>query len=75
METFVDTPFDDRGIYSIPARPRRKFKDLGGMGEVIKQLKEMIEWPLKYKNIFTKYCVLYKVGIGANLVSTAYCTL
>ena len=30
---------------------------------------------LKYKNIFTKYCVLYKVGIGANLVSTAYCTL
>lgn len=28
------------------------FKDLGGIGEVIKQLKEMIEWPLKYKNIF-----------------------
>ena len=32
-------------------------------------------YKLKYKNIFTKYCVLYKVGIGANLVSTAYCTL
>ena len=29
-----------------------QFKDLGGMNEVIKQLREMIEWPLKYKNIF-----------------------
>lgn len=28
------------------------FKDLGGIEEVIKQLREMIEWPLKYKNIF-----------------------
>ena len=28
------------------------FKDLGGIGDVIKQLREMIEWPLKYKNIF-----------------------
>lgn len=28
------------------------FKDLGGMREVIKQLREMIEWPLKYKSIF-----------------------
>lgn len=28
------------------------FSDLGGMKEVIKQLQEMIEWPLKYKSIF-----------------------
>ena len=28
------------------------FKDLGGMSSVVGQLKEMIEWPLKYKSIF-----------------------
>lgn len=29
------------------------FNHLGGLAEVIKQLREMIEWPLKYKNIFS----------------------
>lgn len=29
-----------------------KYEDLGGMNEIIKQLKEMIEWPLKYSSIF-----------------------
>jgi len=28
------------------------FSDLGGIGAVVKQLKEMLEWPLKFKNIF-----------------------
>eukprot|EP00347_Sterkiella_histriomuscorum_P014105 403362151 len=30
------------------------FKDLGGIGHVIKQLREMLEWPLKHKPIFEK---------------------
>ena len=28
------------------------FNDVGGMKETIKQLREMIEWPLKHKGIF-----------------------
>ena len=28
------------------------FNDIGGMKDTIKQLKEMIEWPLKHKSIF-----------------------
>lgn len=29
-----------------------KYSDLGGISDIIKQLKEMIEWPMKYNNIF-----------------------
>lgn len=32
--------------------PKYTFDDLGGLASVIKQLQEMIEWPLKYNNIF-----------------------
>jgi ATP-dependent 26S proteasome regulatory subunit len=32
--------------------PKYTFEDLGGLSTVIKQLQEMIEWPLKYNNIF-----------------------
>ena len=32
--------------------PLIKYDDLGGMADVIKQLREMIEWPLKYDGIF-----------------------
>lgn len=32
--------------------PSVKYSDLGGLGPVIKQLREMIEWPLKYADIF-----------------------
>ena len=32
--------------------PKLKFEDLGGLGPVIKQLKEMIEWPIQYGGIF-----------------------
>ena len=32
--------------------PSVKYSDLGGLGPVIKQLREMIEWPLKYDDIF-----------------------
>lgn len=28
------------------------FSDLGGIDPVLKQLKETLEWPLKFKNIF-----------------------
>jgi ATP-dependent 26S proteasome regulatory subunit len=28
------------------------FGDVGGMRDTVKQLKEMIEWPLKHKTIF-----------------------
>jgi ATP-dependent 26S proteasome regulatory subunit len=28
------------------------FNDIGGMADIIKQLKEMIEWPLKHSTIF-----------------------
>ena len=33
--------------------PIVKFSDLGGLDDIINQLKEMTEWPLKYDNIFT----------------------
>ena len=32
--------------------PSVTFSDLGGLSDTIKQLREMIEWPLKYDNIF-----------------------
>ena len=32
--------------------PGHTFADIGGMKDTIKQLREMIEWPLKYDNIF-----------------------
>lgn len=32
--------------------PKITFADLGGLEPVIKQLQEMIEWPLKYGTIF-----------------------
>lgn len=28
------------------------FEDIGGMAEVITQLKEMVEWPIKHQTIF-----------------------
>lgn len=37
---------------SLRVTPRHSFKDMGGMTSTIKQLREMIEWPLKYENIF-----------------------
>ncbi|CDW86238.1 ribosome biogenesis atpase rix7 [Stylonychia lemnae] len=39
------------------------FKDLGGIDPVIKQLREMLEWPLKYRNIFTHLGVKPPRGI------------
>ena len=32
--------------------PKLKYSDLGGLADTVKQLREMIEWPLKYENIF-----------------------
>ena len=32
--------------------PRISFADLGGLASTIQQLREMIEWPLIYKNVF-----------------------
>jgi transitional endoplasmic reticulum ATPase len=32
--------------------PKTTFADLGGLQSEIKQLQEMIEWPLKYSSIF-----------------------
>ena len=32
--------------------PSVKYSDIGGLDSVIKQLREMIEWPLKYSDIF-----------------------
>ena len=32
--------------------PSVKYSDLGGLDSVVKQLREMIEWPLKYADIF-----------------------
>lgn len=29
------------------------FKDLGGMSSILTQLKEMIDWPLTYKPVFS----------------------
>lgn len=29
-----------------------KFTDVGGMGDVISQVKEMVEWPIKHQTIF-----------------------
>jgi transitional endoplasmic reticulum ATPase len=33
-------------------QPKITFADLGGVSSAIKQLQEMIDWPLKYSNIF-----------------------
>jgi len=33
-------------------QPTVNYSDLGGMDSVVKQLREMIEWPLKYNDIF-----------------------
>lgn len=33
-------------------QPKLKFSDLGGLNKEIQQLKEMIEWPMKYSSIF-----------------------
>lgn len=33
-------------------QPKISFADLGGLDSAIKQLKEMVDWPLKYSNIF-----------------------
>ena len=32
--------------------PQIKYSDLGGLDSVIKQLREMIEWPLNHASIF-----------------------
>ena len=32
--------------------PKVTFADLGGLSDVIQQLEEMIQWPLKYASIF-----------------------
>ena len=39
-------------LNKLKVEPNVKFDDLGGLDETIKDLKEMIEWPLKYDNIF-----------------------
>jgi ribosome biogenesis ATPase len=51
--------------------PKITFADLGGLDHVIKQLKEMIEWPLKYTNIFEYLGVKPPRGI---LISGPPCT-
>lgn len=58
-----------------------KYEDLGGLEDVIKQLKEMIEWPLQYKNIFEYLGVRPPRGIlisgpagtGKSLLALAIC--
>ena len=39
-------------LNKLKVEPSVKFSDLGGLDETIRDLKEMIEWPLKYDNIF-----------------------
>ena len=39
-------------LNKLKVEPTIKFDDLGGLDETIKQLREMIEWPLIYDNIF-----------------------
>jgi len=39
-------------LNSFRVTPGHTFADMGGMESTIKQLREMIEWPLKYDNIF-----------------------
>ena len=36
----------------MQVKPTITFNDLGGLSVVIKQLREMIEWPLRYASIF-----------------------
>ena len=39
-------------LNTLRVEPGHSFEDMGGLSDTIKQLREMIEWPLKYENIF-----------------------
>ena len=39
-------------LNSLRVTPAHTFADMGGLADTIKQLREMIEWPLRYENIF-----------------------
>jgi len=39
-------------LNNFRVEPGHTFADVGGMDDTIKQLREMIEWPLKYEGIF-----------------------
>ena len=39
-------------LSTLRVEPGHSFEEMGGLADTIKQLREMIEWPLKYENIF-----------------------
>ena len=39
-------------LNGLRVEPGHDFSEIGGLADTIKQLREMIEWPLKYENIF-----------------------
>ena len=39
-------------LNGLRVEPQHTFSDIGGLQGTIKELREMIEWPLKYENIF-----------------------
>lgn len=42
----------DEVLAALLVKPTITFSDLGGLSTVVKQLREMIEWPLKFASIF-----------------------